>query len=185
MLSGQQNSAAFSPGRSRRWRSGERPPATFVAEDACPFECCVFREWTVKADVTLLSRPLGTTTVGMAKAGETVQAETGEVHVEPVPIGVTHDLGIFKKGDVFFALNYLGEGFFNLWHDGRVVGGGALDRASHCLRPGESCRTETVFPEHEDLVARRHEWWVRVRTNSGTVGWTSDTRQFGNMDACG
>lgn len=164
---------------------GKRPPATFVAKPACPFECCVFREWTVKADVALVDKPFGKATVGMAKAGETVQAETGEVHTEPVPLGVAHDFEKLKKGDVFYVLNYSGEGFFSLWHDGKVAGTGELRGDSYCVRPGKSCRTETVFPRHEGLSSRRHEWWVRVKTKRGVTGWTRETKKFGNMDACG
>jgi hypothetical protein len=29
------------------------------------------------------------------------------------------------------------------------------------------------------------DWWVKVRSRDGWVGWTNQTENFSNMDACG
>ena len=64
----------------------ERPPTDYVAQQACPFECCAFRTWTVGDDTTLYDRPLGTRVVGSTQRGASVEGLTGEVHLTPTPI---------------------------------------------------------------------------------------------------
>lgn len=58
----------------------ERPPRTLVGPGACPFECCTYREWSVKADTTLVAHPdRRAPAVGKACKGSRVQGLTGIV----------------------------------------------------------------------------------------------------------
>jgi hypothetical protein len=29
------------------------------------------------------------------------------------------------------------------------------------------------------------EWWVKIRSAAGWIGWTNEAENFGNKDACG
>jgi hypothetical protein len=161
----------------------DRPDPTHISLGACPFECCVFRDWSVLADTALVERPLGERVTGTVRAGGTVTAVTGRVYVEPVPLGVAHDFGTFKKGDALFLLDYLGEGYYGVFHRGEIVGVEFTD-LSYCVRPSEACWAETLSPE-VDPARRRHDWWVLIEARDGTTGWTRETRNFGNNNACG
>ena len=160
----------------------DRPDPIHISESACPFECCVFRDWSVLADTALVERPLGGRVTGTARAGDTVKGVTGRVYVEPLPLGIAHDFGVFKESDVIFLLDYLGEGTYGVFHRGEIAGVYFSD-LNHCVRPSEACWAETLFAE-ADPARRRHDWWVLIETADGTGGWTRETRNFGNKNAC-
>ena len=73
------------------------------------------------------------------------------------------DAGV-KAGDTIFLLHYVGEGFWKVWHDGKVVEIDSIPR-------------ETSKP--------KATWWVQLKTPSGAIGWTIERRNFDNQDACG
>lgn len=158
----------------------ERPDPRFVRKNACPFEYCPLGTWTAKTDTILLDRPEGSTRVSSIRAGEAVKAVTGEVHLEPVPVGVARPAHGFEAGEVLFVLDYVGEGDHRYWHRGRIapLPHHALHGVSYCLRPGKRCWAETVLPEHTDPKNRKHDWWVRIETASGKTGWTKATGDF-------
>jgi len=144
----------------------QNPPKVHIDKGACPFECCTYREWVARTDVTLLDVPNGKAVVGQIKKGEKVLALTGEVHSVPLPIVVHKDYleaGV-KAGDTIYLLHYIGEGFWKVWHKGNVV-------------------------EIDDLPVKgpkpKTTWWVKLKTSSGTIGWSVDRSNFENQDACG
>lgn len=165
---------------------GLRPPEAYVAEGACPFECCTFRAWSVETDTTLLDRAGGSATVGRVRRGESVTGLTGQVHIRPVPVSVRHSPrhSELPPGEMVFLLDRLGEGIGRVWHDGRIleleVAGTVRD---HCPFPSESCWGEYIVPATDD--ERFGTWWVEIRTEDGTTGWTEEHGNFGNKDACG
>lgn len=168
-------------------REQPHPPAEYVAPGACPFECCVYRSWSVLADTPLFDSPGGTRLLGQAKEGELVQALTGEVHLRPVPVRVRYeDPEGFKakEGSIVFLLDYSGEGWGEAWVDGKVVGAEVSSVGKDCTFPDKSCWGEFVDPADSHWVGRTL-WWVKVKTRSGLVGWTKMTQNFGNKDSCG
>ena len=143
----------------------KKPPDVYIDKGACPFECCTYREWVARTDVTLLDSPNGKKVVGQIKKGERVLALTGEVH--SVPLRVTAkddypDAGV-KAGDTIYILHYEGEGYCKVWHDGNVVDVEDFDEAGK----------------------QKITWWVKCKTHSGAIGWTVERGNFGNKDACG
>lgn len=158
-----------------------RPPDRYVAEGACPFECCTFREWDVKETTPLYDRPLGSVVVGSAPEGSRVLGVTGEVHLRPAPIAVIHDRPPFARGEILFALDYLGEGFYKYWRNGEVASND-LAIEELCLRPTPKCWAEYIQPPESREEPR---WWVLIETDAGLRGWTDRSQHFGNMDACG
>jgi hypothetical protein len=144
----------------------KKPPNVYIDKGACPFECCTYREWVARTGVTLLDSPNGKKVVGQIKKGEKVLALTGEVH--SVPLRVTAkddypDAGV-KAGETIYILHYEGEGYWTAWHDGRVI---SIENFS------------------EEAKQPKATWWVKLKTRTGTIGWTVSHGNFGNQDACG
>ncbi len=60
---------------------------TYVAKGACPFECCTYGLWSVKARTDVRSSPdTSAPTIAQLVPGTQVQALTGEVHVTPASL---------------------------------------------------------------------------------------------------
>jgi hypothetical protein len=72
----------------------------------------------------------------------------------------------------------LGEGFFNAWFNGYLVeefDGSGIEASdgSGCQR---NCNAKLLKPG-------RGEWWIKIRTKDGTIGWTKDGNRFDGSDA--
>jgi hypothetical protein len=144
----------------------QKPPAVYIDKGACPFECCTYREWVARTDVTLLDVPNGKAVVGQIKKDEKVLALTGEIHSVPLAVVARKDYleaGV-EAGDTIYLLHYVGEGFWKVWHLGNVF---EIDDL-----PGKAPKPKTT-------------WWVKLKTSSGVIGWAIDHRNFENQDACG
>jgi len=143
-----------------------QPPNVYIDRGACPFECCTYREWVARTGVTLLDSPNGKRVVGRVKKGQRVLALTGEVHSVPLPVVAHHDYpdADVKTGDTVYVLHYVGEGYWKVWHDGKVV---EIDDF-----PDKGSKPKTT-------------WWVKLKTPTGAIGWTVEHGNFENQDACG
>lgn len=158
-----------------------KPTLPKIDEKACPFEGCQFGPWTATDQVQLFStwkkdrKPLVT-----ISKGEAVTAITG-VHVtfEPSEIKVTAPMPAYglKPGDMIYGYMYKGEGVFSAWCNGYWVedfDGSGIAEAG-CNR---NCNARL-------LKDGSTEWWVEIKTNDGTSGWTKDTNKFAGKDALG
>jgi hypothetical protein len=142
------------------------PPSPYIDKGACPFECCTYRNWTASQGIALVDQPNGKKIVARIHKGEKVQALTGEVHCIPLRVVAVQDdpdAGV-KRGEVIYILHYTGEGYWKVWHNGRLV---EIDNFSD----------KGPYPQHT--------WCVKVKTTSGVVGWTISHGNFSNQDACG
>ncbi len=162
----------------RQLAANERPSEHYVAKHACPFECCRFGDWTVLATTNLVANPGSERFVGTALKGSRVTALTGEVHLTPEPVGVLIN-GPFPKSSIVFVLDNLGEGYANVYTNGRIVQAEA-NYAKYCFQPSEVCWGETILPSVPKAI-----WWIKIRLSNGIVGWSSQSNHFGNNDACG
>ena len=169
--------------RARELLNGltQRPPENYVAKNACPFECCTYREWTVGKDTDLVAAPGSTQVVGQARKGSRVKGLTGEVHLTPEPVYVLREGSGVPKDSIAFVLDNQGEGYANVWTRGNVVSV-FVGVAKYCFHPSESCWGETITPE---TPRKKPVWWVKVRLPNGVIGWTDHPDHFGNIDACG
>jgi len=149
-------------------------PALFIDVGACPFECCTYRAWKVKTNVDLFEKPNGTKIVGKLTKGEDVVGLTGEVHAKPILVSVL----CFQKGDTFYVLTYLGEGFFRAWFDSKMFQISAIGVKNLF----QYYSKDRVWPE----ASQRYDavWWQKVKTKSGIVGWAKENA-FSGQDACG
>lgn len=157
-------------------RAQDLPPQPFIDPGACPFECCIYREWFAERAIILWDRPNGRRVVARLRKDEPVEALTGEVHSTPLRVVANRDLpdeGI-KAGDIFYVLHYTGEDSWKIWHHGRV------------LEVDEGATTGVPQPASTWWGEVKSTWWVKVRTQGGLIGWAiSKGRNFRNQDECG
>ena len=164
-----------------------KPPADYVAKGACPFECCMFGTWDVRAETVLYDKPNGESVLGRVAKGDKIEGLTGEVHIRPIAVAVRQPPAYSKvptAGSIVFLLDSLGEGIGRVWDAGKVL---ELDVAGnihdYCPFPDRCCWGEYLYPVNE--TERWGVWWVKVKTQEGIVGWTKDTDNFGSMSSCG
>lgn len=168
------------------------PPRGYEDRGACPFECCTYREWSVEADTTLYrTRSAKSRAAFRVKKGERVTGLTGVVitleagrAVATGDVKISRDDGrevTVRKGDVLYLLHPTGEGFFKTWFRGRLYGVQPETAAQHAANPEAVARLPYLRLESRP----RTVWWMKVGNKRGLVGWTTQNRHFGDVDACG
>jgi hypothetical protein len=158
-------------------------PVPFESEGACPFECCVYRTWSVRrATDVRTTRDTSAPVAFSVKDGDEVEALTGVVVVSrPGRARASRDvkvegLGDLHEGDEVAVLHPLGEGFWLVWRDGRKGSGQVGEKSA---RPGP------WDPELNPIEKPEFTWWVQVRDGKTRTGWTDAPGNFGNKDRCG
>jgi hypothetical protein len=159
-----------------------QPALPKVDENVCPGEGCQFGKWKALKRIQVYSTwKAGRKLVVTLSKGESVTAITGvNITFEPSEIRVTKDIPQYglKVGDTVFGYMYLGEGFLNAWFNGTWLenfDGSMVDGINDSC--GDRCTAKMIKPS-------RIEWWVKVKTAKGIVGWTKDT-MFSGKDALG
>jgi hypothetical protein len=165
-------------------RTSAEPTLPVIDFNACPFEGCTFGKWKVKKASTMFSTwKDARTEIAILKPGDDVTGITG-VHITRKPDRILVKQAIpelsLKPGNIVLRYMYLGEGFANLWfsgawhkqQDGTFIteknGGG-------CLRDCPAIVTEEGVKE----------WWVKIKTTDGKVGWVLVEDNFDGMDSLG
>jgi hypothetical protein len=160
------------------------PVLPVIDYNACPFEGCTFGKWILTRDSEIFSTwKLPRKPVASLRTGEVVTGLTG-VHITHSPdrvevLSAIPELGV-QPGDVILRYMYRGEGYADIWVKGtwhreydctfiteKTDGG--------CLR---DCAAKVVS-------AGRKDWWVRLRTSQGSIGWTKVEDQFNCIDSLG
>src|SRR5579864_2318613 len=169
-------------------RAGDAPPMPFEDRGACPFEGCVYREWTTRAPVVVhRDRQVGAPRIFRLQVRETVAAITGVVVTlkagrvqfrEPRDLSTASGRLHIEPGQTLFLLTYQGEGFTKAWFNGQYYTD--VDTVDFLnlvceIEPGRCAGT---------IVQKsRTEWWVQVRNKAGAVGWTNEPDKFDGKDA--
>jgi len=151
--------------------AASRPPTPFIDKGGCPFEGCVYREWTVIKETKLLDRPNGRR-IRILHTGDYVTGLTGEVHSIPVLVHALENVPdpdhsgrtAIPKGAPFYLLHYLGEGNYLAWYFGKLV---------------------AVENFEEPRALPKEIWWVKVKTAKGVTGWALSNRNFDGQDRYG
>lgn len=163
----------------------------YVAEGACPFECCTYREWRATAEMTVRREPSDTAQAAFTlAAGEAFRGLDGRVVVtEPGVVAVRRRIEpevpgqpAFTPGDTLYPLDHLGEGWFRVWYRGRTVETSSFSWAPLDAPPATRDSAAAVV-----LRDPTSEWWARVRNGEGRTGWLRmDGAPFiEGVDACG
>ena len=162
------------------------PPMPYEDVGACPFECCLYRDWTAQTKltayeshdprspkrvlftiapaerVTAMTGVVRTTAPGEAR----VEAPTVlEVYSKRFPRADPEKLTL-APGSRLYLLTTQGEGWRSGWYAGRLLesfDSWKLGRPDDCAR-WQKC-TGIIEREPES------EWWVRLRNARGKVGW--------------
>ena len=105
----------------------------YIAKGVCPFECCTYRDWYSRYEITLYEHPsLSSKIIIKIPKNTKVIALTGEVHLNPsrFVFNKEHWLG-YKANDVIWILNNLGEGEYQAWDGKKIVGVVFFDHNSY------------------------------------------------------
>lgn len=105
----------------------------------------------------------------MVRAGERVAGLTGEVHSVPVLVHARENIPnpekpgetAIPRGEPFYVLHYLGEGYWLSWYKGTLVN-------------VENFSDAGPFP--------KSVWWVKVKTGKGLVAWAVSDGNFEGQD---
>jgi hypothetical protein len=161
----------------------EAPALPHFDWDVCPFETCVYREWTARSAVFVYDtwdekrQP-----VARLAVGDKVTGVTGVVITfRPGTIRVDRDLPDegFKRGDTILTYVDRGEGFSAVWFKGRYHPDFDISFAK--LPDGTGCGNEHCAATYIDLGKK--SWWAQVKLSSGRLGWVQmDTIDFEGVD---
>lgn len=160
------------------------PPLPVIDTNACPFEGCTFRKWPAIKDAAIFSSwKKDRKQIAIVRKGQIVTGLTG-VHItlepdrakvlKPIP-----DLGV-KPGDIILRYMYEGEGYANIWTNGKWHKD--YDCSFLKEKDGSGCTRDCSAVVVSD---GRKEWWVQVKTQQEATGWTKVEDQFECMDSVG
>ena len=148
------------------------PPEFFIDIGACPFEGCQYGKWMARQDITLYAeKDPKSQVVARIKRGEKVIAVTGDVHTIPGKFKAFFEIGEspkirIKANTVISVYTYCGEGYYKVWHRGKMVPIGLSE-----------------MPDFGKWIRQpKSIWWVKIKTNVGITGWTN-TPEFDGRDS--
>ena len=154
----------------------QTPQVPFKDVGACPFECCLYRQWIAYKDTVLYKEMRENSPVAFkVKRREKVTGVTGVVITTKA--GIVKALKDFtfenakvsvKKGDLFYTLTYQGEGYFRIFYKGKRFADEVFDRDFMKV-----------------LSQPKSVWWVKIKNRKGQTGWTKFPENFDNKDGCG
>lgn len=160
------------------------PGLPVIDYNACPFEGCTFGKWKVTKNSTVYSSwQDGRTELARLNPGDEVTGLTG-VHITRRPDRILvkeaiPNLGL-KPGDTVLRYMYLGEGFADIWFNGAWHKG--EDSTFITEKDGDGClRNCSAIVTQEGAK----DWWVKIKTADGKVGWVLVNDNFDGMDSLG
>lgn len=161
------------------------PKVPYKDVGACPFECCIYRQWTAKKETILYKQMSEKSPIAFrVKRREKVTGVTGVVITNKAgTVKVLNDYTAkelstdytkaeneisIKSGEVFYVLTSVGEGFYQLWYKGKFF-------------------QDEIYNEENMKVLTEPEadWWVKIKNRKGQIGWTKLPENFDNKDGCG
>ena len=161
-------------------------PPMYTDRGACPFECCTYQRWSVAKNTVAYALPnKSSKRVGVYKKGSRVRGLTGEVRTtQPGKFVVTKPHDKYRPGDILWVYTPQGEGFYKIWFGGKMVEEELIYMSGPYEQSGIKCEDrEDCWGKLE--VELKDDWWVKVRSAAGWVGWTNETGNFRGMDKCG
>jgi hypothetical protein len=158
------------------------PPMPYRDLGACPFECCHYGAWTAVKPATARQTDDPRSSVAFQiKAGQKVTAQTGVVITrKPGTVRMqkeySYDTYKVPAGTLLYTLHNGGEGTTLIWFGGK---------ARWAELYAETVHKGTADYPWDVLSLPETEWWVKVRTENGAIGWILAPQDFQGMDSCG
>lgn len=159
------------------------PTLPFYDWKACPFEGCVYRQWTARKPVAVYDtwkakrRP-----VARISVGDRVIGLTGVVITyKPGIVRMERDLPSqgLRRGDTILTYAYRGEGSSAVWFKGRYYPWFDISFAK--WPDGTGCGGAHCAATYIDLGKK--VWWAEVKLKSGQTGWVQmDLAAFDGVD---
>lgn len=145
----------------------EAPTLPHIAKNVCPFEGCVYREWTALKDMPVYDTWQGKRrqTATLPK-GEKVKAIGGIVITDrPGVIHLERDVpeSKLRRGDTILTYGYTSEGFSSVWINGRFYE--SFDISFTKWPDGSGCGGAHCAATFVDLGKKA--WWTEVKLRSG------------------
>ena len=153
----------------------QSPKVPYKDVGACPFECCLYRQWTANKNITLYKQMSEKSAIAFRiKRREKVTGMTGVVITSEA--GTVKALKDFtfpesktpiKAGEIFYILTYYGEGYYQVFYNGKYF-------------------MEEVFDQDHMKVLSNPKtvWWAKIKNRKGQIGWTKLPENFDNKDSC-
>lgn len=160
------------------------PANIYIERNAHPFEGCRYQEWTVKKNTVIHKEAdFKSELIATVYRGDSVKALTGILYIHPVRFLVTKDyfrpdLGMkpFYKGDICYLLAPIGEGFFKVWHNGKIETFTPFGLKGFASKADNGNEWGILQGEYAN------EWWVQMTLQNGITGWARvEDGSFGNM----
>ena len=153
------------------FKAMEAPALPFEDWKACPFEGCVYRDWTARSEVPVYDTwKDGRKAVAEIRKGETVKGLTGLVLTRrPGVVRMDRDYAEagLKRGEQILTYAYRGEGYSAVWFRGRYYK--EFDISFTKWPDGQGCGGAHCAATYLDLGDKT--WWAQVRRRSGITGW--------------
>lgn len=147
------------------------PALPFYDWSACPYEGCVYHQWTAYRPATVYDTwKQGRQPVARLAAGDKVTGITGGVvTLQPGLIRMDRDLPAegLRSGDTILTYAYRGEGFSAVWFKGKYYP--EFDISFAKWPDGAGCGGAHCAATYVDLGKK--SWWVEVKLSSGRTGW--------------
>jgi hypothetical protein len=139
----------------------------FIVKDACPFEGCTFGEWEVLGDTNVYQSPnKNSPIIGKLERGTKAHVLTGMEYVNPGEAKLTgkpySHAEQFDPSKKIYILNYLGEGYSQIFHNGNFMDTRIARKKTRCSENPNwrYCWVELLREPSSD-------WWVMVKD----MGW--------------
>lgn len=162
--------------------AGQQPRGgrTYIDRGACEGEACGYGPWKPTVTTVLRAQPDSRSReVGEVRPGPCVMALKGEVHVRvPGRFVVMKPHDRYRPGDVLAVYTYHGEDVYKVRHRGRWK---EEEHLIYSQEPGSQARQKCeADPRCWGFFNRKpdSEWWIKMRTPDGFVGWTNEPTNF-------
>jgi hypothetical protein len=162
------------------------PALPYCDRGACPFEGCVYRQWTARKPAVIYDtwkqdrRP-----IARLATGDKVIGVTGLVITfRPGVIRVDRDLPEqdLRRGDTILTYTYRGEGSSAVWVKGRFYS--EFDLSFTKWPDGSGCGGAHCAATYVDLGKK--VWWAEVKLKTGQKGWVNmNQAEFDGVDVLG
>lgn len=150
----------------------KKPPVVYTDRKICPGEGCSYTGKAKAAAFTKVYRSPGVNSarVFTLPLGTMITGIDSQVHTRAGRFRVKRNHGKYRSGDVLSVYTYLGEGYFKIWHQGKMIeedlgfsvwGGSSGER---CEKDPKGCWG--ILEKRTNM-----KWWLKIRTNAGRTGW--------------